>query len=123
MTRECAMCKRPVAEIEPSSTCFNNMHDGRMFTDYRPRCTVAFENASSPKSSYQARQELIHNAEKLMNDSASLAEKRAVCRQCFAKDARGTMLPEANMQKCDARSCAFKKNVHPDGLGMGRVYS
>ena len=117
------MCKRPVAEIESSSSCFNNMHDGRMFTDYRPRCTVAFENASSQKSSYHARQELIHNAEKLMNASASLAEKRSVCKQCFAKDTPGTMLPEANMQKCDARSCAFKKTEHSDGLGMGRVYS
>jgi hypothetical protein len=117
------MCKRPVAETQSISTCFNNMHDGRMFTDYRPRCTVAFENAGSQKSSYLSRQELIHNAEKLMSQSASLAEKRSICKQCFAKDAPGTMLPEANMQKCDARSCSFKQNVVPNGLGTGRAYS
>lgn len=123
MTGECPMCKRPVAKNQPISTCFNNMHDGRMFTDYRPRCTVAFENASSQKSSYQTRQELIQNAEKLMKDSTALAENRSLCKSCFEKEAQGTMLHEESMQKCDARSCAFKQNPRPNGLGLGRVYS
>lgn len=119
----CAKCNRPVPEIQTSSACFYNMHDGRMFTDYRPRCTIDFENAGSQKTSYNARQELIHNAEKLMSESTAMAEKRAVCKKCFSVNEPGTMLPEANMQQCNDRTCTFKRDANPGGLGMGRVYS
>ena len=107
----------------PGPACFYNMHDGRMFTDYRPRCTVDFQNASSQSSSYVTRQHMIQNAEKLMSQSLAIAQKDATCGQCLPLKHPGTMLPEAHMQKCDRRTCAFKHKVNPDGVGTGRVYS
>lgn len=107
----------------PGPACFYNMHDGRMFTDYRPRCTVEFENAGSQSSSYLTRQHMIQNAEKMISQSLAMAQKNAMCGRCLPSNDPGTMLPEAHMQKCDERTCTFNKNVNPGGVGTGRVYS
>jgi hypothetical protein len=103
-----------------SRTCFmNNMHDGRQFTDYRPRCAVYSQSTKS--DSYATRQEMIKNASKIMKENEMRAMSQFGCEPCFDTKEAGTMLPEKNMMECNKRTCVMKQNVNPKGLGHGRA--
>ena len=105
------------------SPCFMNMHDGRMFTDYRPRCTTQYELTKQGATSFEQRQELIHNAKLIMDRNASAAASGSECGGCkFAPKDAGTMLPEKRVQQCNSRTCAISPN-DPKGLGLGRNYN
>ena len=95
------------------------MADGRAFTDYRPRCAINFKNISM--NSYDYRQFLIANAERLMQEGRDAAYQENKCGPCVAPFNEGTMLPEQSMVTCDASTCSFKV-TDPNGLGMGRQY-
>lgn len=102
------------------------MSDGRLFTDYRPRCQLnpVFPppNTDAYLDSYKYRQYLIHNADKILNAMRAEAYAAAVCAPCFADyDDAGTMLPHKNIERCDGRTCAVYGN-DPNGLGLGRAY-
>ena len=107
-----------------NKVCPYRMSDGRNFTDYRTRCTIAyqFKEKNAFKSSYDQRQFLIKNADKLMKDNLTIAEKLNKCGPCFDHKESGTMLPEKNMVKCDKNKCNFSKG-NPSGLGTGRIYN
>jgi hypothetical protein len=101
-------------------SCPARMSDGRAFTDYRPRCAINYESLPEPLSSFDFRQYLIHNADKVMDATRYDTYKRNHCSPCLSDP--GTMLPEQNIQVCDGRKCAFPVN-DPNGLGVGRKYS
>ena len=97
------------------SSCPAKMSDGRLFTDYRPRCFSHDVN----KNSYDYRQFMIHNAENMLNEERT---KLKMCGPCVEPFNIGTMLEEQTMVKCDGNSCQVVMN-NPNGLGQGRSYN
>ena len=63
------------------SCCPAKMSDGRMFTDYRPSCTVNnnLRSQNNSENSYEYRQFLIRNADKLMNVNQSYLNNKNSC--------------------------------------------
>lgn len=97
------------------TSCPAKMSDGRLFTDYRPRCFTHDVN----KNSYEYRQFMIHNAEKMLKEERT---KIKMCGPCVEPFNVGTMLEEQTIVKCDENSCkVVLKN--PYGLGQGRDYN
>lgn len=123
MVRECKACFRP--SNNKHFDCAPRMADGRLFTDYRPKCEINF--IYPPRSegfldSYKYRQHLINNADSILGSMRSGAYDAALCAPCMEPhDQAGTMLPEHTMQVCDGRTCRFTLN-DPNGLGLGRSY-
>lgn len=123
-------CQRPpsVSEKNPSSkTVIKKMEspirmsDGRSFTDYRPMCTIDYQNKQKNnfRSSYEERQFFIQNASKIMQQNESIAKTSNNCVDSFSVD---TMLPEKNITQCNKKVCSF--NTHnQSGLGTGRNYN
>lgn len=122
---------KPCSECSKSSdnrysNCPPKMSDGRMFTDYRPRCLTNFavshiEGNFDLPNSYEYRQYLVANASTLMAKDRQMAYKNNYCGPCVEPYNEGTMLPEKNTVKCDASKCSFYAN-DPNGLGTGRQY-
>jgi hypothetical protein len=115
---------------EPVPHCPVKMSDGRVFTDYRPRCSVNAEllndlaTKNMMRSSYESRMFLQENAEVIMQRSrAQSLNNLAPCAPCNRpfSDA-GTMYPQQYVVKCSATSCE-KVEVNPNGLGTStRLY-
>jgi hypothetical protein len=97
------------------SSCPAKMSDGRLFTDYRPRCFSHDVN----KNSYDYRQFMIHNAQSMLNEERT---KLKMCGPCVEPFNIGTMLEEQTIVKCDQNSCQVVMN-NPNGLGQGRSYN
>jgi hypothetical protein len=97
------------------------MADGRLFTDYRPRCDIQLENSAPPFGTHEYRQYLIANASDLIKSHRSAAFTRAYSGPCVAPYDRGTMLPEADRFRCDKVSCQ-RVPGEAGGLGTGRDY-
>lgn len=123
----CTSCKRPE---RPQATnnyigCAPLMSDGRLFTNWAPRCAQVYTDMQTKKalSSYEGRQMMIKNAEEIMKNNATAAYMNARCGPCYENPDwnTGTMLPELNTQTCDARVCNFAPN-NKSGLGLGRQY-
>ncbi len=122
----CKSCDAP----STATTCAARMSDGRVFTDYRPRCARNAElfsmvsQANMMKSAYESRMFLQHNTDKLMDSNRQWAiQSLAPCAPCPRpfSDA-GTMLPERYMVRCDGVSCD-RVEVNPNGIGDGRNYN
>lgn len=104
--------------------CPPKMADGRAFTDYKPRCAVLTSlhaAGGQTMNSYELRQYLINNAEKMMDQSRTHAERMNACGPCVQPWNQGTMLPEQSMVKCNTSTCSVSTN-DPYGLGQGRDY-
>lgn len=108
--------------------CPTKMSDGRLFTDYRPKCLVSndlsqeLNKNSLPVSSYESRLYLQRNAEKLMAQYAQDAANNLLCGPCTRPFTDpGTMLPENYVIRCDTVSCS-RIEKDPKGLGDGRSY-
>jgi hypothetical protein len=102
--------------------CPNRMQDGRMFTDYNPRCMqnqFAKEMNNLP-TNYQYRQHLITNGDKILQENRENAWAQYSCKPCFDFNEDGTMLPEKRMIDCNKETCGFKSESQ-GGLGMGRT--
>ena len=102
-----------------------NMHDGRHFTDYRPR--TEFNNSivkstNGSMNSYEYRMNLQHNAGKIMDDLRTYNYNENVCVPCYGFDQYGTMLPELNKVQCNEFTCTTS-GYNPNGLGQGRDYN
>ena len=106
-------------------TCPARMNDGRMFTDYRPKCIVNNDMLSDLQdkniinSSYESRMYLQNNAEKIIEQQRNIALDKVRCTR--PPQDVGTMLPEKYVVKCDNVSCE-RKLINPNGLGDGRYY-
>jgi hypothetical protein len=103
--------------------CPPRMADGRHFTDYRPHCDLNNLVASNNQlvSSYDYRQYLIQNSEKLMDINRSYSSGMNSCGPCKTPYDQGTMLPEQSDVQCSANTCANSMRVL-SGLGQGRKY-
>jgi len=102
------------------------MTDGRVMTDYRPRCivnsdlinTVAANNLV--KSSYETRMYLQKNADKIMNEDMKKTMSNLVpAIPCKKLVGNGTLLPEKYLVTCNATSCS-RTLFDENGLGDGR---
>jgi hypothetical protein len=121
-TRTCGACTRP--SDNKHFDCPPRMSDGRLFTDYRPRCDVNFWAAQrgSGSGSYAYRQHLIGNATSIIDGQRAAAYAIASCGPCVARfDQPGTMLPEKDVLSCDMRTCV-RVPTNADGLGTGRDF-
>lgn len=125
MSRQCGPCTR--TSQNKYFDCPPLMSDGRLFTDYRPRCTLSTQfqpdnQESGYLDSYKYRQYLISHADGLMRDLRTQAHDAAVCAPCIAPpDEPGTMLPHKQVTKCDGHGCRTRP-ADPNGLGTGRDY-
>ena len=120
MSSTCSSCGKPSHQkpvAKPTDIpCVNRMSDARSFTDWRPRCDVLAMDFGD--NSYAIRQNMIHNATKLMHENAMNAMNMH-CGECFKVNETGTMLPESQKQICNKSSCKFVPQ-NPNGLGLGR---
>jgi hypothetical protein len=86
--------------------CPPRMSDGRLFTDYRPRCVVNLEHAKPMMGSQEYRIFLIGNGKSLIDSRRSEAASRAACVPCKSPYEQGTMAPEVDRVVCNKTSCA-----------------
>lgn len=119
--KPCEDCNRP--SNNKFYNCPPRMDDGRHFTDYRPRCTAAFQDkvSNTMMSSHEYRVFLINNASELIKKNATEAYVRNRCGPCVEPYDQGTMLPEFEKQVCNERTCSFGTN-NPYGIGLGRQF-
>ena len=103
--------------------CPPRMDDGRHFTDYRPSCDLNNLVASNNNlvSSYDYRQFLILNADKLMDLNRGYTVQMNSCGPCKQPYEQGTMLPEQSKVQCNDKTCNSSMSVL-NGLGQGRTY-
>jgi hypothetical protein len=98
------------------------MADGRLFTDYRPRCDIQLEHRAPPSAgTHEFRQYMINNATDLIKQHRDSAFTAAFSGPCVSPYDQGTMLPEADRFKCDKVSCQRVPGA-ADGFGTGRDY-
>lgn len=111
----------------PSGGWSCRMSDGRLFTDYRPRCDIQLEFQSPMSGSYEYRQWLITNGRDIQKFHRSIAEDRAAyCEPCKSPLPIGTMVPESDHVVCDKLGCSRVKDpsINSSMLtsGTGRAY-
>lgn len=113
--------------VSKKTTCPQRLSDGRFCTSYYPRChtysTFAnmLEQNNIPNSSYEIRQFLQHNADKIMDYQRQEGFRDVVgCLSCKGATP-STMHPERYVVKCNEMSCS-RKEINPNGLGDGRSY-
>jgi hypothetical protein len=110
--------------------CPSRMQDGRVFTDYRPRCMinaelmVQMQDQNMMPSSYDTRMYLQKNAENIMQVAQNNAFNNMDC-HCTAagNQMKGidTMAPERYVVKCNSVACT-RQEVNAGGIGDGRQY-
>lgn len=95
------------------------MADGRLFTDYRPRCEVQSAVPQHISGGTGHRQFLIEHGSQLMarDRAAALAAVGGPCKPC---DIPTTMLPEADVFVCNTTTCRREKRAPYPALGTGR---
>ena len=105
--------------------CPPRMADGRLFTDYRPRCDANMQFAAPMSGSYEYRQFLISNGQNIIDANREAASSVAACGPCVSPLYRATMVPEADRVVCDKVSCAritTQDGRGGYGIGTGREY-
>lgn len=104
--------------------CAPRMADGRLFTDYRPRCVANLEFAKPMTGSQDYRLFLIENGDKIMQQNRANASSAAFCAPCKRPFDQGTMPPEVDRVVCDKVSCARipAANGSKEAIGTGRQY-
>ena len=108
-----------------SSKCDVKMADGRLFTDYRPRCDTQLQFQAPMSSSYDYRQWMIANGTRIADHHRALARAASCCTPCKAPLAIGTMMPESDRVVCDKVGCSRVPMRNAKGgmsLGTGREY-
>ena len=106
------------------------MADGRLFTDYRPRCVANLQYAAPMSGSQDYRLFLIGNGAQIMEQNRAAAAAAAHCAPCVQPYNRGTMVPEIDRVVCDKVSCARTPVAEAGasgpggfgGIGTGRAY-
>lgn len=115
---------RSLSKMSKSDTIFPapRMADGRLFTDYRPRCVMQYQyRHQGSDSSYAYRQHLIRSASDIMQNQRDAALQAAARAPCVKPYNQGTMLPESSKFVCNASTCKVVAG-DPSGLGTGRNY-
>jgi hypothetical protein len=92
------------------------MADGRIMTDYRPRCAQYAVAANQAWGDNDARARMTHGAEELMAAARSAANIKNTATTCV-----DTMVPELYKRVCTWNGCkTIPGNFQ--GIGVGRVY-
>ena len=117
--RDCGPCQRE--SNNKKWDCPPRMADGRLFTDYRPRCDIQLERKVAMSSSYDFRQFLMKHAIGVMSEERGMTFQRAYCGPCMQPYDQGTMLPEQDAVVCDKVACVRVPGT-AGGLGTGRDY-
>ena len=121
------MQKQPsqASQQSQASGCAPRMADGRMFTDYRPRCDIALQYAAPMSGSHEYRQWLIRNGGHVMDSHRRNAAAASFCGPCLKEP--GTMAAERDRFVCDKVACTrIDGPAHlmtPLAIGTGRQYS
>ena len=115
--------------IKPSDDCFSTidphyastgsparMADGRVMTDYRPRCAQYPLAASQAWGSNEARGRMIHGADELMSAARQLNNRKVLSTSCV-----DTMVPELYKRVCSWDGCKVIPGNF-QGIGTGRIY-
>lgn len=89
--------------INSSAGCAVRMADGRLFTDYRPRCDIAHQFSAPMAGSYEYRQWMMRNGQRIIDYQRSIAFTGARCAPCAAMS---TMPQEKDRFVCDKVACA-----------------
>jgi hypothetical protein len=92
------------------------MDDGRLFTDYRPRCFQYPLKAAQTWGDNEYRARMIHGAEELMDAARQLNNRKATAVSCV-----DTMVPELYKRVCTWQGCKVVPG-NPMGIGVGRIY-
>ena len=92
------------------------MADGRIMTDYRPRCAQYPLAATQAWGENDARARMIHGAEELMNASRQLNNRKVTATSCV-----DTMVPELYKRVCSWDGCKVIPGNF-QGIGTGRIY-
>lgn len=142
MDRNCATCgPAPVTSTstKPQAfdlnhtdkpTCPIRMSDGRIFTDYRPRCHVMGDLFRMMKeepvfTSLGSRLYLQHNADTIIDDNRANAQLMlGPCAQCTMpyNEPGTTELPAEYVVRCNTSSCTRSMD-NVVGLGDKRDYA
>ena len=92
------------------------MADGRIMTDYRPRCHQYAVSASMTWGDNESRTRMIHGAEELMEIARQVNNRKVLPTSCV-----DTMVPELYKRVCTWRGCKTVPGNHM-GIGTGRIY-
>ena len=92
------------------------MEDGRIMTDYRPRCYQYPTLAAAEFGDNGVRQRMTDGADQLMTEARDLNNRKVTSQSCV-----DTMLPELYKRVCTWKGC---KTVPGNfqGIGVGRIY-
>lgn len=120
---KCGTCKR--GSDNKAWDCPPRMADGRLFTDYRPRCDANLQFQAPMSGSHEYRQFLISNGQTIIDANRSAAASIAMCGPCVSPLYLTTMVPEVDRVVCDKVSCSrvrYPANTSGMGIGTGREY-
>ncbi len=92
------------------------MADGRILTDYRPRCFQYATQAAATFGENEYRARMIHGADELMTVARELNNKKVASVSCV-----DTMVPELYKRVCTWKGCKTVPGNY-QGIGTGRVY-
>jgi hypothetical protein len=92
------------------------MADGRIFSDYRPKCSSYPVAACGTWGDNETRKRMTHGATDLMNASRSIISAKVAPASCV-----DTMVPELYKRVCTWQGCKTIPG-HYAGMGTGRVY-
>ena len=92
------------------------MADGRVMTDYRPRCYQYPTLAAAEVGDNGVRQQMTDGALQLMSQARELNNRKVTSQTCV-----DTMLPDLYKRVCTWKGCRTVPGNY-QGLGVGRVY-
>jgi hypothetical protein len=92
------------------------MYDGRLFTDYRPRCYQYPVKAAEAWGENEYRKRMVEGAEELMEAARQLNNRKVSSTSCV-----DTMVPEMYKRVCTWKGCKVVP-ANPAGVGTGRIY-
>lgn len=92
------------------------MMDGRLMTDYRPRCLSYASATAQTIGENDARKYMMDNAMNLMSASRDINNKKNTAISCV-----DTMVPELYKRICTYNGCKTIPG-NPMGIGTGRIY-
>ena len=116
LVQQTGSCFTTTNPNHPVSASPARMMDGRVFTDYRPRCFHYPVKAAQAWGDNDARQRMIHGADELMSAARQLNNRKVTAAACV-----DTMVPELYKRVCTWQGCKVIPG-NPAGVGVGRIY-
>ena len=92
------------------------MMDGRVFTDYRPRCYQYPVKAAQAWGGDEYRSRMVSGADELMDAARQMNNRKLTAASCV-----DTMVPELYKRVCTWNGCKVVP-ANPAGVGVGRIY-